>query len=54
VHCKLKNGLEEMTVTFESISLAELSEITRRLNAMPWASAASLHAATGATSPERD
>lgn len=48
MHCKRKNGLEEMTVTFESISLAELGEIIRRLNALPWVSAASLHLATGA------
>ena len=54
VHCKRKNGLEEMTVTFESISLAELSEITRRLNALPWVSAASLHVATGTALSERD
>jgi len=53
VHCKRKNGLEEMTVTFESISLAELSEITRRLNALSWVSAASLHFATGAAPSER-
>jgi hypothetical protein len=46
--CKRKSGLEEMTVTFESISLAELSEITCRLNALPWVSVASLHVATGA------
>jgi hypothetical protein len=54
VHCKRKNNYEEMTVTFGSISLAELSEIARRLNALPWVSAASLHVATGAASPERD
>ena len=54
VHCKRKNGLEEMTVTFESISLTELSEIIGRLNALPWVSAASLHVATGAAPYERD
>ncbi|SAL34051.1 hypothetical protein AWB69_03092 [Caballeronia udeis] len=54
VHCKRKSGLEEMTVVFESISLAELSEIVRRLNALSWVSAASLHVATGAASRERD
>jgi hypothetical protein len=54
VHCKRKNGLEEMTVTFESISFTELSEIISRLNALPWVSAASLQGATDAASPERD
>jgi hypothetical protein len=54
VQCKRKNGLEEMTVTFESISFTELSEIIVRLNALSWVSAASLHVATGAASPGRD
>jgi hypothetical protein len=31
-----------MTVTFESVSPAELAEISRRLNAQPWVVAASL------------
>jgi len=54
VHGKRKKGLEEMTVTFESISLAELAKITRGLNALPWVSAASMRVATGAIFLERD
>jgi hypothetical protein len=48
VHCKRKTNLEEMTVTFRSTSLQDLSEITRRLNALSWVSAASLHVAASA------
>src|ERR1700730_12594206 len=54
VHCKRKNGLEEMPVTFESNSLADLSELPGRLNALSGVNAAPLHVATGAASPERD
>jgi hypothetical protein len=54
VHCKKNKDLEEMTVTFDSISLAELTEIIGRLNALPWVSAASLRVSTGAASLERD
>jgi len=53
-HCKRKNGLEEMTVVFETISPAELREIICRLNALSCASAASLHVATGVAPSERD
>jgi len=49
VHCKKNKGLEEMTVTFASISLAELTEIMGRLNALPWVSAASLRVTPGTT-----
>ncbi|QIE25819.1 hypothetical protein SBC1_49080 (plasmid) [Caballeronia sp. SBC1] len=52
VHCKKNKDLEEMTVTFASISLAELTEIIDRLNALPWVSAASLRVAAGASSLE--
>jgi len=48
VHCKKKKDLEAMTVTFASISLAELTEIIDRLNALPWVDAASFCVATGA------
>ena len=54
VHCQKNKDLEEMTVTFASISLAELTEIIGRLKALPWVSAASLRFATGAASLERD
>ena len=47
VRCKKNKDLEEMTVTFDSISLAELTEIIGRLSALPWVSAASLRVATG-------
>ncbi len=53
VHCKKNKGLEEMTVTFASISLAELTEIISRLNALTWVSAASLRVTTGSSFPER-
>jgi len=52
LHCKKKKVLEAMTVTFASISLAELTEIIDRLNALPWVDAASFRVATGA--PTRD
>lgn len=51
VKCKKNKDLEEMTVTFDSISLAELTEIIGRLSALPWVSAASLRVATGASLP---
>ena len=51
MHCKKNKGLEEMTVTFASISLAELTEIIGRLNALPWVSAASLRVTTGSRFP---
>jgi hypothetical protein len=53
VHCKKNKDLEEMTVTFASISLAELTEIISRLNALTWVSAASLRVTTGGTFLER-
>jgi hypothetical protein len=53
VHCKKDKDLEEMTVTFASISLAELTEIISRLNALTWVSAASLRVTTVGTSLER-
>jgi hypothetical protein len=53
-HCKKNKDLEEMTVTFASISLAELTEIIDRLNALPWVSGASLQVAMGAASLEQD
>lgn len=53
-HCKKDKDLEEMTITFASISLAELTEIIGRLNALPWVRAASLRVATGTASLERD
>jgi hypothetical protein len=53
VHRKKNKDLEEMTVTFASISLAELTEIISRLNALTWVSAASLRVTTGGTFLER-
>ena len=50
VHCKKNQGLEEMTVTFASISLAERTGIISRLNALPWVSGASLQVAMGGAS----
>lgn len=50
VHCSRKHDIDEMTVTFESVSPAELAEIARRLNAQPWVVAASLQFA-GTSSP---
>ncbi|MFM0268339.1 hypothetical protein [Paraburkholderia sediminicola] len=50
VHCSRKHDFDEMTVTFESVSPAELTDIARRLSAQPWVIAASLHIAT-ASSP---
>ena len=45
VHCSRKHDFDEMTVTFESVSPAELTDIARRLRAQPWVIAASLHIA---------
>jgi hypothetical protein len=45
VHWSDKHNFDEMTVTFESISAADLAEITRRLNVHGWVVAASLHTA---------
>jgi hypothetical protein len=45
VHCHRKHDLEEMTVTFGSVSPAELTEIAHRLSELPWVVAASLHTA---------
>jgi hypothetical protein len=40
-----------MTITFESVSPAELTDIARRLSAQPWVIAASLHIVS-ASSPQ--
>ncbi|WP_171928037.1 hypothetical protein [Paraburkholderia madseniana] len=45
-----KHDFDEMTVTFESVSPAELTDIARRLSTQPWVIAASLHIAI-ASSP---
>lgn len=43
VHCSRKHDFDEMTVTFDSVSPAALTDIARRLCAQPWVVAASLH-----------
>jgi hypothetical protein len=40
-----KHNFDEMTVAFESVSPADLAEIARRLSALPWVVATSLHTA---------
>jgi hypothetical protein len=42
VHCSRKHDFEEMTVTFESVPPAALTDIARRLGAQSWVVAASL------------
>jgi len=39
------HNIAEMTVSFESVSPADQAEIARRLSALPWVLAASLHPA---------
>jgi HPt (histidine-containing phosphotransfer) domain-containing protein len=51
IHCNQKHNFDEMTVTFTSISPADLTEITRRLNTQKWVVSASLHTALS-SSPE--
>lgn len=45
VHCHAKQNVDEMTVTFASISPSELAGIAQRLNALPWVVVASSHLA---------
>lgn len=40
-----KHNIDEMTVTFESVSPEDLAKIARRLSILPWVVAASFHAA---------
>ncbi|MGF6759028.1 hypothetical protein [Paraburkholderia sp. GAS334] len=42
VHCHRKHQFDEMTVTFESISRADVLDIARRVSALPWVVAATL------------
>ncbi|TCG03850.1 hypothetical protein BZM27_45265 [Paraburkholderia steynii] len=42
VHCSRKHNVDEMTVTFESVSTSDLREVTWRLNAQSWVVATSL------------
>jgi hypothetical protein len=51
VHQNRKHDFDEMTITFESVSPAELTDIARRLSAQPWVIAASLHIVS-ASSPQ--
>ena len=53
VHCSRKHGFEELTVTFEAVSPAELVAIAWRLRAQSWVVAASLHTAGTASQPVR-
>ncbi|MDR6412206.1 UNVERIFIED_ORG: hypothetical protein ABIC62_005718 [Burkholderia sp. 1595] len=54
VHCHVRQDVDELTVTFGSISPAELAGIAQRLNALPWVVAASFHVADlrGAGAPD--
>ena len=53
VHQNRKHDFDEMTITFESVSPADLIDIARRLSAQTWVIAASLHIAR-ATRNETD
>ncbi|QCP50324.1 hypothetical protein FAZ95_14770 [Trinickia violacea] len=46
IRCDVKRNVDELRVTFESVSVDDLTEIAERLNAQSWVVAASLKAGT--------
>jgi hypothetical protein len=46
IRCDAKQKVDELSVTFESVSVDDLNEIAKKLNAQSWVVAASLRTAT--------
>jgi hypothetical protein len=46
IRCDAKHKVDEMSVTLESVSIDDLDEIAKKLNAQSWVVAASLQTAT--------